>query len=231
LPTNDSAAEASPPKATGVTDYGYRWYDAPNARWLSQDPIGVRGGLNLYAFVTNDGVNSWDVLGLAETYPCNCDDDIGRYKNLAFDLSTRTTTDKSYDFQDPQNVVKDFFKKAAQDKTVPEDKEPTARKFNETVEKWTQNIELLLNYIHITKEIAQGFVIVEIRLDLSLDMCVKSTETGKYEWKPISVATSKEPWTSLIKETKKAANEYQSLIIEGSTDLINEMNKHINPTP
>ncbi|MCC5789528.1 MAG: hypothetical protein JJT75_07830 [Opitutales bacterium] len=29
------------------------------------DPIGERGGLNLYGFVGNDGVNAWDVLGLA----------------------------------------------------------------------------------------------------------------------------------------------------------------------
>jgi len=33
-------------------------------RWLNRDPIGERGGLNLYAFVGNDGVNLWDLLGL-----------------------------------------------------------------------------------------------------------------------------------------------------------------------
>ncbi|MEZ5328779.1 MAG: hypothetical protein R3F19_27350 [Verrucomicrobiales bacterium] len=33
--------------------------------WLSRDPIGERGGLNLYGFVGNDGVNSVDVLGRA----------------------------------------------------------------------------------------------------------------------------------------------------------------------
>ncbi|MCB1099533.1 MAG: hypothetical protein KDN22_28440, partial [Verrucomicrobiae bacterium] len=31
--------------------------------WLSRDPIGERGGLNLYGFVGNDGVNQYDVLG------------------------------------------------------------------------------------------------------------------------------------------------------------------------
>ncbi len=32
--------------------------------WPSRDPIGERGGVNLYGFVRNDGVNLWDVLGL-----------------------------------------------------------------------------------------------------------------------------------------------------------------------
>ena len=31
--------------------------------WLSRDPIGERGGLNLYGFAGNDGVNRWDYLG------------------------------------------------------------------------------------------------------------------------------------------------------------------------
>jgi len=47
-----------------VTYYGYRWYDAPNARWPSRDPIGEEGGLNLYGFVSNDGPNDWDLLGM-----------------------------------------------------------------------------------------------------------------------------------------------------------------------
>jgi hypothetical protein len=32
--------------------------------WLSRDPIGERGGVNLYGFVGNDGVNHEDLLGL-----------------------------------------------------------------------------------------------------------------------------------------------------------------------
>jgi uncharacterized protein RhaS with RHS repeats len=47
-----------------VTDYTYRYYDPLTGRWPSRDPIEERGGANLYAFVWNDGVNSWDYLGL-----------------------------------------------------------------------------------------------------------------------------------------------------------------------
>jgi hypothetical protein len=32
--------------------------------WPSRDPIGVKGGINLYGFVGNNGVNKWDILGL-----------------------------------------------------------------------------------------------------------------------------------------------------------------------
>ncbi len=39
-------------------------FDPATGRWPSRDPIGERGGLNLYGFVGNDGVNSVDALGL-----------------------------------------------------------------------------------------------------------------------------------------------------------------------
>jgi RHS repeat-associated protein len=49
--------------------YGYRWYDPANGRWLNRDPIGENGGINLYAFVENNGVNKWDYLGLKKSDP------------------------------------------------------------------------------------------------------------------------------------------------------------------
>jgi RHS repeat-associated protein len=51
----------------GETDllyYGYRYYNASTGRWLSRDPIGERGGLNLYEFVGNEPSNGVDPLGL-----------------------------------------------------------------------------------------------------------------------------------------------------------------------
>ena len=44
--------------------YGYRWYDPVTSRWLCRDPIEEEGGINLYGFVGNDGLNHWDLLGL-----------------------------------------------------------------------------------------------------------------------------------------------------------------------
>ncbi len=39
--------------ATGLINFRMRWYDPETGRWLSKDPIGLRGGLNLYAFCQN----------------------------------------------------------------------------------------------------------------------------------------------------------------------------------
>ena len=43
--------------------YAYRYYDPVTGRWPSRDPIEERGGVNLYTFVGNNGVNKWDILG------------------------------------------------------------------------------------------------------------------------------------------------------------------------
>jgi len=56
--------------ASGVRFYGYRYYDPVTGRWPSRDPIGERGGTNLYGFVGNDGLNSYDFNGLWSCDAC-----------------------------------------------------------------------------------------------------------------------------------------------------------------
>jgi RHS repeat-associated protein len=50
--------------ASGVTYYGFRYYDPQTGRWPSRDPIEEAGGMSLYAFVGNNTVNAIDNLGL-----------------------------------------------------------------------------------------------------------------------------------------------------------------------
>jgi RHS repeat-associated protein len=46
----------------------YRVYDPSSKRWLSRDPIGEKGGINLCGYVGNDPVNAIDPGGLATYY-------------------------------------------------------------------------------------------------------------------------------------------------------------------
>jgi RHS repeat-associated protein len=54
--------------ATGLYYYGYRYYDPMTGRWPSRDPIEEKGGVSLYGFVGNDGINKNDKLGLAPSF-------------------------------------------------------------------------------------------------------------------------------------------------------------------
>ena len=48
---------------TGLNYYGYRYYNPSTGRWINRDPIEEGGGLNLYGFVVNNGINNVDQLG------------------------------------------------------------------------------------------------------------------------------------------------------------------------
>jgi hypothetical protein len=60
-----------------------RYYNPINGKWLSRDPIAEKGGLNLYAFVGNNGVNGWDALGQAPT-ACTLKCAIDLHKQLKY---------------------------------------------------------------------------------------------------------------------------------------------------
>ena len=50
------------------SDYGLRDYSFILGRWRTRDPIGEKGGYNLYGMVNNNTVNKWDLLGLSDVF-------------------------------------------------------------------------------------------------------------------------------------------------------------------
>ena len=65
LPGNRYRFSTKPQDAeSGSYYYGHRYYDPVIGRWISRDPLGEDGGLNLYGFVRNQPMNQLDVLGL-----------------------------------------------------------------------------------------------------------------------------------------------------------------------
>ena len=64
-------------KTTGLINFRFRWYDSIVGRWLSKDPIGLSGGLNLFAFCMGDSLNYYDTVGLMRAkYPLANDNEI-----------------------------------------------------------------------------------------------------------------------------------------------------------
>ena len=61
---------------TGLHYNYHRYYDPKLGRYLRADPIGLEGGINLYAYVQNNPVNWFDPLGL----------EYSSYNNTPYDI-------------------------------------------------------------------------------------------------------------------------------------------------
>ncbi|MGH7125684.1 MAG: RHS repeat-associated core domain-containing protein, partial [Stellaceae bacterium] len=58
----------------GLYYYRARMYSPALGRFMQPDPIGYRGGANLYAYVGNDPLNQLDSFGLCDQqgHPLGC---------------------------------------------------------------------------------------------------------------------------------------------------------------
>jgi RHS repeat-associated protein len=48
--------------ATGLLQYRARWYDPQQGRFLSEDPLGFKAGINLYSYVRNNPLGSFHMI-------------------------------------------------------------------------------------------------------------------------------------------------------------------------
>jgi RHS repeat-associated protein len=60
------AGGVSPSAEGGYTYFRNRWYDPTTGRFLTQDPIGLAGGVNLYAYAEDSPVSFSDPWGLCD---------------------------------------------------------------------------------------------------------------------------------------------------------------------
>jgi len=74
---------------TGLYYYRARYYSPSLQRFIREDPIGMRGGINLYAYVHNNPLTSTDPLGLADLYYWSPYEN-SRYGHLAVRLNDGT---------------------------------------------------------------------------------------------------------------------------------------------
>ena len=51
---------------SGLVYYGYRYYNPETGRWITRDPIGESGGINLYLHTSNDPTNRYDAVGMQD---------------------------------------------------------------------------------------------------------------------------------------------------------------------
>ena len=83
-------------KESGYYYYGFRHYDPESGRWVNRDPIGERGGLNLYEFIGNNGQNNIDILGLAQEFVVEFEHTTSFLDGL---FNTGIGLDITYDFE------------------------------------------------------------------------------------------------------------------------------------
>jgi len=76
--------------ATGLQNNLNRWYDSSTGRWISEDPIGYRGGINLYEYCDDNPLTHTDPQG---TLTCQTT------------FTDTTTVTKISGIQDPDNKL------------------------------------------------------------------------------------------------------------------------------
>ena len=79
---------------TSLYYYGFRYYNPEMGRWLSRDPIGAWGGVNLYTFTVNSPYSFIDPLGKSS---CNMNDANDDDLNAQTEQASTTTTTSAHD--------------------------------------------------------------------------------------------------------------------------------------
>ena len=75
---------------TGFYYYGYRFYSPELMRWITRDPIGEDGGVNLYAMCGNNCILKYDAIGLLSfnfMWRCPTQQELDRIKKISNEIA------------------------------------------------------------------------------------------------------------------------------------------------
>lgn len=101
-----------PDLSTGYTYYRARYYDSALGRFLSRDPIGLQGGLNVYAYVDNNPVNNTDPDGLYARNITNAISGVGSAVSNYYDTTVSSAKTFASNL-DPLGTLDQFGRKLA----------------------------------------------------------------------------------------------------------------------
>ncbi|MFC7339635.1 hypothetical protein ACFQY0_20795 [Haloferula chungangensis] len=222
-------------------NYGESWKTASGIPlWPSRDPIGERGGMNLYGMIENDAVNLWDFMGLLSphmAYPttgynpssgddddssCECPEDVGNQKNLRFRVLTLTYHGSEFEVKDPAStigdVVRDHLDKAKNPKKPDiSEKRDVQKKLDDIAD----DISKAGKWAKLAQEIGSGVPIMEIRVRIQGDLCFEESEEGStgYAWKTIEGNGIREGLGfQLMSEPEKYADALFGASIDAAND-------------
>ena len=81
------SSEYSDPEL-GLVYYNYRYYNLTDGRWIRRDPIGLKGGSNLYSFIGNKTGELSDSLGLILLFSGNYEVGLGIVYGVQVDIES-----------------------------------------------------------------------------------------------------------------------------------------------
>jgi RHS repeat-associated protein len=90
---------------SGLHYNNFRYYDPSGKRYISQDPIGLRGGLDLYSYVSNP-IRLLDPMGLCEEFPNQLPDELPKELERADALGVKPMSPGDPGFEDMVNSGK-----------------------------------------------------------------------------------------------------------------------------
>lgn len=102
---------------TGIYNYRFRYYDQNVGRFISEDPIAWRGGINFYPYADGNPVSETDPLGL-DTKVCYYADAAMVFGQVGYGLPGEDGTQGYY----PDGIKPDK-QKDKQRKTIPAPKD------------------------------------------------------------------------------------------------------------